>query len=594
MRHARRAHAHQPRPDFHICVRNQDLFLVVDVVHITCCIGRRAGGIQDPGPHDVAARRFQFQVEVVDERGIGVECCFVIIPSQRHRGILVRIGNDEIVNVHFALRDTFLPERLARDEVDRRVDVHLPEAPLVVRAGIAKINRRLHQDCLGGGGPESAGGVVDVTVMLEHQSDAAGHSGCRHRGTAHHGVSVHRIVIRRSNPSIASRLAGSGRHDGLDAAVLGRPPRGVRVLGVVVGIGAADVDGVLGRGRWGHDRIGAARGRPPAFVAGSPGRNVLIADANDRVAAAHDLVDEDRGGAIFAHNSAAIGIVVRIDIGSQAGSAQIGPIPVLRLRPVVFDVGNILVKEVAAAGVGGAIRDQVGVGRHATPLQDRAALSRAVCPVAADRPGDVRAVRFRCLGVAMDQARAEIDVVAGLPAVVDQDVNPRPVEVVGRRLYHVHADLLATAVVSAFERRRSRLNPLHGILRRQRLDVGARHLHDEHVQAYDFAGNRASVLLHQGAPGLQCLIAVQDDVHGGNAISRQVVRPPLAGHNRRSKLVVHLQFPDPRHTGMRCCLCGATRRDRGDPGVIGDVGQQFNTFRRQCILRRLARDEVEL
>ena len=111
----------------------------------------------------------------------------------------------------------------------------------------------------------------------------------------------------------------------------------------------------------------AARAGVVALVAHGPGGDVFVTDADGGVAAAHDLVYQHRGSAVFAHDVAPVGIVL-VDVGPQAGGALVGSVGVLGLGPVVFDVGDVLVEDDARAGIIGAIGDEIHGRGHPAPL----------------------------------------------------------------------------------------------------------------------------------------------------------------------------------------------------------------------------------
>ena len=103
------------------------------------------------------------------------------------------------------------------------------------------------------------------------------------------------------------------------------------------------------------------------------------------------------------------------------------------------------------------------------------------------------AVVTDCVGVPVDQARAEVHVIAGLTAVVDQRVDAGAIQVVGRGLQHIDADLRADAVVGFRQRRRGLFNPLDDIFGSQSPDVAARHLHHQQIDADDLAGDAPAI-----------------------------------------------------------------------------------------------------
>ncbi len=315
LRHRGAFHAHDPRADF--WRGHCRLFLIIDGVHAARGVGGGAGRIQDPRSPDRAAWRFKFEIEIVNQRGVRVEGCFIIIPRQAH---LQRRGagrHDHVKHIDAASGDAVLAEGPPRNQIDRRLNIDLAKAPLIIGAGIAEVVGGLHQNGLGGGRPEVAAGAVHGPVVLEHQREAAADGRRGHGCAAHDGVGVRRAVVGGLDAAVAGGLAAARHDNGLDAPVLRRPPRAERRHGAVVGIGCADMNGVLGgRGRRDGTVGIAARAGLVALITHRPGGDVFVAHPYHGVAAPDDLIDQDIRCAIFAHQQRAAHGIVGIDVGA--------------------------------------------------------------------------------------------------------------------------------------------------------------------------------------------------------------------------------------------------------------------------------------
>ena len=120
---------------------------------------------------------------------------------------------------------------------------------------------------------------------------------------------------------------------------------------------AADVDGVFGAGGWRDETVasGARRAASPVRCPAAHVGDVLVADAHRAVAAAHDLVDQHRSGAVVAHQVAG-GI-------ASWRRCWIPGWPCRGRRRSVFcaaaqsllDVGHILIEDDARTAVSSAI-----------------------------------------------------------------------------------------------------------------------------------------------------------------------------------------------------------------------------------------------
>ena len=80
------------------------------------------------------------------------------------------------------------------------------------------------------------------------------------------------------------------------------------------------------------------------------------------------LVDEHRRRAIVAHPVTPRGVIILIDVGGQAGGAEIGPVRILRGCPVTLDVAWVVVEQHPCAVPFVPIGDDVYAGSHAAPL----------------------------------------------------------------------------------------------------------------------------------------------------------------------------------------------------------------------------------
>ncbi len=194
----------------------------------------------------------------------------------------------------------------------------------------------------------------------------------------------------------------------------------------------------------------------------------------------------------------------------------------------------------------------------------------------------------------MCQTAAEIHVVADLSAVVDQHVNAAAVQVVRGLVDRIHVDLGADAVVRLVQRRSGRFDPLDRFLGGQCADIVAGHFHHQHVDADDLAGHFAPVRRDQVAARCQAFVGVQDDVDRRRAVGGQVEVAPPVGADGGVEFVIHGQSADPGDAGQVQCRVRAGGGDGCDPGVVGDVGEQFQPASGQFRFGGSAGDEVEL